>query len=83
MLLLVCWIVSQLWYNGTKIIWSLKQRAFYTVLGTILQAFCSGIATFITNPKYSPVPEAREDMERLQEQDVDSDDIGSMWIRLT
>ena len=27
--------------------------------------------------------EVREDMERLQEQDVDSDDIGSTWIRLT
>ena len=23
-LLLVCWIVSQLWYNGTKVIWSLE-----------------------------------------------------------
>ena len=50
---------------------------------TILRAFCCGIATFIINPKYSPVPEVREDMERLQEQDVDSDDIGPTWIRLT
>ena len=64
-LLLVCWIVSQLWYNGTKIIQSLKQRAFHTCLGTILRAFCCGIATFITNPKYSPVLEAREYMERF------------------
>ena len=35
------------------------------------------------NPKYSHVPETREDMERLQEQDVDSDDIRSIWIKLT
>ena len=29
------------------------------------------------------MPEVREDMERLQEQDADSDDIGPTWIRLT
>ena len=80
MLLLVCWI---LWYNSTKIIRSLKQRAVHTGLGTILQAFCYGIAAFITNPKYSPVPETREDMEGLQGQDIDSEDIGSIWIKLT
>ena len=28
------------------------------------------------------MPEAGEDMDRLQEQDVDSDDIGSIWIIL-
>ena len=82
-LLLVCWNVGQLWYNGTKIIWSLKQRAVHTGLGTFLRYFCCGIAAFKTNPKYSPVPETREDMERLQEQDVNSDDIGSIWIKLT
>ena len=29
------------------------------------------------------MPEAREDMERLQEQDVNSDDIGSIWIKIS
>ena len=67
-LLLVCWIVCQLWYNGSRIIKSLEQRAS---LGMFLQAFCCGIATFIINPKYAPVLEAREDQERLQEQDID------------
>ena len=38
---------------------------------------------FIINPKYAPTPEAREDLERLQEQDVNSNDIGPTWIRLT
>ena len=80
---MVCWIVSQLWYNGTKIILSLEQQAFHTSLGTILCAFCCGIATFIINPKYAPVPEAREDLERLQEQDVNPANIEPTWIRLT
>ena len=61
-LLLVCWIVSQLWY-----IRYLKQRAFNTGLGTILRAFCYGIAAFITNPKYSQMPETKDEIERLQE----------------
>ncbi len=29
------------------------------------------------------MPDAREDLERLQEQDVNSNDIGPTWIRLT
>ena len=29
------------------------------------------------------MPEVKEDMKRLQKQDVNSDDIGSTWIRLT
>ena len=79
-LLLVCWIVCQLWYNWSRIIRSLEQCAS---LGMLLQAFCCGIATFIINPKYTPVSEAREDQERLQEQDVDLANIGPAWMRLT
>ena len=29
------------------------------------------------------MPEVREDLEKLLEQDADSDDIGPTWIRLT
>ena len=61
----------------------MKQRAFDTGLGTILRAFCCGIAAFITNPKYSQVPETRDDIERLQEQEIAADDIGAIWIKLT
>ena len=76
----MCWIVCQLWYNGSRIIRSLEQHAS---LGTLLRAFCCGIATFIINPKYTPVSEAREDQERLQEQDIDVTNIEPAWMRLT
>ena len=66
-----------------KIIHSLKQRAFDTGMGTILRAFCCGIATFVTNPKYSQVSETIDDIERLQEQEIVADDIGAIWIKLT
>ena len=79
-LLLVCWIVCQLWYNESRIIKSLEH---YASLGMLLRAFCCGIATFMINPKYAPVSEAREDRERLQEQDIDLTDIGPAWMRLT
>ena len=59
---------------------SLEQRVS---LGMLLRVFCCGIATFIINPKYAPVSEAREDQERLQEQDIDLTDIGPAWMRLT
>ena len=35
------------------------------------------------NPKYFQVPETRDDMEGLQEQDIEADDIGAIWIKLT
>ena len=47
------WVLGQLWYNGTKIIESLKKKAFKTGVGTILRAFCCGITTFMTSTKYS------------------------------
>ena len=61
----------------------MKQRAFDTGLGTILRVFCCGIAAFITNPKYSQVPETRDEIEGLQEQENVADDIGAIWIKLT
>ena len=73
-------MVCHLWYNGSRIIRSLEQHAS---LGTLLQAFCCRIATFIINPKSTPVSEAREDQERLQEQDIDLTKIGPAWMRLT
>ena len=82
-LVMVCWIIGQLWYNGTTILNALRQRAFKTRLGTILRAFCCGIATFITNPKYSRMSDTRDDVERLQEQEIVADDIGAIWIKLT
>ena len=82
-LLLVCWITNQLCSNDAKIIWSWQQRVVHAGLGNLLQAFWCGIAAVTTNPKYSPVSEFREDMARLQEQDVDSSDIGAIGIKLT
>ena len=66
---IVFWVIGQLWYNGTKIIDSLKKRAFKTGIGTILRAFCCGIAAFMTSPKYSQVPGTQGDpVGRLQGQ---------------
>ena len=66
-----------------KTIWSWKPRAVDTGLGITLRVSCCGIASVITNPQYSQVPETRDDMEGLQGQDIDSEDIGSIWIKLT
>ena len=55
------WVFRQLWYNGTKIIDSLKKRAFKTSVGTILRAFCCGIAAFMTSTKDSQTPETQAD----------------------
>ena len=51
-------------------------------MGTLLRAFCCGIATFIIKPEYAPVAEAQEDQERLQEQDIDLINIGPAWTRV-
>ena len=56
----VClWVLGHILYNGTQIIQSLKQRAFVTTVGTVLRAFCCGVAAFVTDPKYSQVPGLR------------------------
>ena len=66
-----------------KIINSLKQRAFNTGIGTILLTFCCGVATFVTNPKYSQVPGTKDDVEeRLPGQEVIMDNIGAALIML-
>ena len=66
-----------------KIIQSWKPKAFDTGLGTVPRVSFCGIAIVITNPQYSQVPETRDDMERLQEQDIKADDIGAIWAKLT
>ena len=75
---IVLWVIGQLGYNRMKINGSLKQRAFNTGMGTILRAFCCGVAMFVTKPKYSQVPEDKENIEgRLQGQEAADDDKGA------
>ena len=84
LLSIVLWVIGQLWYNGMKIIDSLKQRAFNTGMGTILRAVCCGIAVFVTNPKYLQVPGTGDNIEeRLLEQEIAAVDIETIWIKLT
>ena len=73
---IVLWVLGQLGYNGTQIINALKERAFKMGLGTILCAFCCGIAAFVTNPKYMPGKHMNP-TGRLQRQDSTADDIES------
>ena len=78
MLGIVFWVLGQLWYNGTQIISALKERAFKMGLGTILHAFCCGIAAFMTNPKYAHMPGNHfGPTGRLQGPDSTADDIES------
>ena len=59
----ICYLIGQLWYNGTKVIQSLKLWAFKTSITTVLRAFCCGVATFVINPKYSQIPGTKENVE--------------------
>ena len=61
----ICYIIGQLWYNGTKIIQSLKLDIFKTSITTILSAFCCRVAAFVVNPKYSHVSRQQEDLEEV------------------
>ena len=75
---IVLWVLGQLGYNGTQIINALKEHAFKMGLGTILRAFCCGIAAFMTNPKYTDVPGHHVNPTgRLQWQDSTANDIES------
>ena len=75
---IVLWVIGQLWYNGKKIADFLKQWAFNTSIGTILRAFCCGVAAFVMNPKYSQFPIAKDDVEEgLERQETTVDDIGA------
>ena len=49
---IVLWALSQLGYNGTQIVKSLKEQAYQLGLATIMRAFCCGIAAFILKSKY-------------------------------
>ena len=59
----ISYLIGQLWYNGTKIIQSLKLQEFKTSLATILRTFYCKVAAFMTNHKYSPVLGPQEDVE--------------------
>ena len=66
-----------------KIVKSLKQCAFNTGIGNVLQAFCCRVAAFITNPKYSQVPGAKDNVEEgLQRQETTTCDMGADWVRM-
>ena len=75
--------MDQLRYNGTKIIKSLKLKAFKTSITTVLRAFCYGVATFVPNPKYSQVLGPKEDVEEgLQGPEVLAEDLRSVQVRM-
>ena len=83
LLSIICYLVGQLWYNGTKIIKSLKQQAFKTGNTTILCTFSCGVAAFVTNPKYSHIPGAKDDVEEgLQRQETPAGDMGLDQVRM-
>ena len=55
---------------------------FNTSIGTVLQAFCCGVAAFVTNPKYLQVPGAKDDVkEGLQRQETTAGDMGADLVR--
>ena len=60
---IICYIIAQLWYNGLKIIKSLKLRDFQPNLSAILRAFCCGVAAFVVSLKYAQVNWQQEDVE--------------------
>ena len=51
----MCYIISQLWYNGMKIVQFLRLREFKTSISTILWALCCRVAAFMVSPKYAQV----------------------------
>ena len=59
----VFYLIEQLWYNGSKIIKSLKVLEFHSNLTAILRAFYCGIAAFVVSPKYSQAIRQHEDVE--------------------
>ena len=49
------WALSQLGYNGSKIVSALKEQAYNLGLVTILRALCCGVTAFILKSKYEDV----------------------------
>ena len=49
------WALSQLGYNGSKIVSALKEQAYNLGLVTILRALCCGVTAFLLKPKYEDV----------------------------
>ena len=62
LLLLVCWLGGQLWYNGSRI---LGTRGSSISLGMFCKASCCGMAALRVKPDYDPVVGAQEDKEEL------------------
>ena len=59
----IIYLAGQLWYNGSKIIQSLKIREFQPTFTAMLRAFCCGVALFVISPKYSQAIRQQEDVE--------------------
>ena len=49
------WALSQLGYNGSKIVSALKEQAYNLGLVTILRVLCCGVTAFLLKPKYEDV----------------------------
>ena len=69
----ICYLIGQLWYNGSKIIKSLKIWKLPPNLTALLRAFCCGIAAFVVSPKYSQVIWQQEDMEEGRQSSLGAD----------
>ena len=52
---IILWAISQLGYNGSKIVKALKTQSYQLGLATIIRAFCCGIAAFLLKSKYDKV----------------------------
>ena len=59
----IYYLIGKLWYNGSKIIKSLKIREFQPTFTATLRAFCCGVASFVISPKYSQAIRQQEDVE--------------------
>ena len=61
------WALSQLWYNGSKIVSALREQAYNLGLVTILRALCCGVTAFLLKPKYEDIwalgPRSARDVE--------------------
>ena len=69
----ICYLIDQLWYNGSKIIKSLKVREFQPNLTAIFWAFCYRIAAFVVSPKYSQAIRQHKDVEEGRQSSLSAD----------
>ena len=68
------WALSQLGYNGTQIVKTLKEQEYKLGLVTILRALCCGITAFLLKPKYDNVwvTQAQRPSGQSSTQDVEA-----------